>query len=66
MKDNVIELRRYRQPEAFDFAAYNRRAEQRFRRSELWAWILHLTETAVTLAIGGCAVFCVYLAITML
>ena len=64
MKNNVIELNRYRQPEAF--AAYNRRAEQRFRCSELRACLLHLTETAVTLAIGGCAVFCVYLAITML
>lgn len=66
MKNNVIELRHYRQPEPFDFSGCNRRAELRFRRSELRAWILCLAETAMTLSIGICAVFCVYLAITML
>lgn len=66
MKNNVIELRRYRRPEPFDFSGYNRRAELRFRRSELRAWILCLAEAVMTLGIGVCAVFCVYLAITML
>lgn len=66
MKHNVIELANYRHPEAFDYRAYNRRAEIRFRNSEVRAWILHVVETAVTAAIGICTLFCVYLAFTML
>ena len=64
--NNVIELSRYRKSEPFDFEAYNRRAQIRFRNSEIRAWILQLTETLVTAAIGICTVFCVVLAFTML
>lgn len=64
--NNVIDLSLYRQPEAFDFAAYNRRAVIRVRRSEARAQVLHLVETAVTAAIGVCSLCCVYLAFTML
>lgn len=63
---NVIELSRYREPKRFDYEAYNRRAEIRLRNSEIRAWILHLTETVVTAAIGICTVLCVFLAFTML
>lgn len=66
MKNNIIELSAYRQPQPFDYAACNRRAEIRLRNSELRAWILHIVETAVTAAIGLCTLFCVGLAITML
>ncbi len=64
--NNVIELSQYRKTEVFDFAAYNRRAELRFRSSELREWILHLVEVGVTAAIGVCSLFCVCLAFTML
>ncbi len=64
--NNVIELSHYRKPEPFDYKAYNRRAEVRFRNSEIRTWILQLTETLVTAAIGVCTVFCVILAFTML
>lgn len=64
--NNVIELSNYRKPEPFDYAAYNRRAQARYRSSEIRAWVLHLTETLVTAAIGICTVFCVILAFTML
>ena len=64
--NNVIELSNYRKPEPFDYAAYNRRAEARFRNSEIRAWILHLIETLVTATIGICTVICVVLALTML
>lgn len=66
MKNNIIELSAYRQPQPFDYAACNRRAEIRLRNSEMRAWILHIVETAVTAAIGLCTLFCVGLAITML
>ncbi len=65
MRNNIIEFPQCRQPEPFDFAAYNQRAAIRFRRSEQRAWILHWVETAVTAAIGVCTVFCTYLAFTM-
>lgn len=64
--NRVIELSNYRKPEAFDYSSYNRRAEIRLRNSEIRAWILQLTETIVTAAIGICTVFCVILAFTML
>ncbi len=64
--NNIIDLSLYRQPEPFDFGAYNRRAAIRFRRSEARAQVLFLVETAVTAAIGLCSLFCVYLAFTML
>lgn len=66
MKNNVIEFAKYRSSPVFDYESYNRRAEIRFRNSEIRAWILHLVETAVTAAIGICTVFCVCLAFTML
>lgn len=64
--NNIIELSNYRKPEPFDYTAYNRRAEVRYRNSEIRAWILQMTETVVTAAIGICTVFCVILAFTML
>lgn len=66
MRNNIIELSTYRQAEPFDFEAYNRRAQARYRSSEIRAWILHGVETAVTAAIGVCTVCCVILAFTML
>ena len=66
MKNNIIELANYRKPEPFDFAAYNRRADERFRSSEKRAKILHLVETFVTASIGFCTLFCMYLTFTML
>lgn len=65
-QNNVIPFHPQRQPEPFDFAAYNRRAEARYRASEIRAWIAQIVDSAVTLAIGGCLIFCVYLAMTML
>lgn len=65
-QNNVIELKRFRQPEPFDYEAYNRRAEARYRSSEIRAWISHIVDTAVTAAIGICTIFCMYLAFTML
>lgn len=64
--NNVIQLSNYRQAEPFDYADCNRRAEARYRNSEIRAWIMHLVETAVTASIGFCSLFCVYLAFTML
>ena len=64
--NNIIELSLYRQPEPFDFAAYNYRASVRFRKSQAREQVLHLVETAVTAAIGVCSLCCVYLAFTML
>ena len=66
MKNNIIELYPSYRAEAFDYAECNRRAKIRFRSSEIRAWILHLTEVAVTAAIGICTLFCMYLTITML
>lgn len=66
MNNHVIELSQYRRRESFDYAACNRRAELRFRNSEIRAWILYAVETAVTAAIGLCTVGCVILAFTML
>ena len=65
-QNNIIELKQFHQPEPFDFSVYNRRAEVRFRNSEIRAWITHIVDTAVTAAIGICTLFCMYLAITML
>ncbi len=63
---NVIYLSQFRRSEAFDYAAYNRRAETRLRNSEIRAWIQQIVDTTVTAAIGVCTVFCVFLAFTML
>ena len=65
-QNNIIELKNFRTPEAFDFAAYNDRAKSRYRNSEIRAWISQVVDTAVTAAIGICTVFCVYLSFTML
>ncbi len=64
--NNVIELSQYRQPEAFDFSAYNRRAQTRLRNSEIRAWITSIVDNCVTVTIAVCTVFCVGLAFTML
>ena len=67
-QNNVIELKNYMElpaytaPEPFDYAAYNRRAQQRNRRQR----ILCCVENIVTAAIGFCTVFSVFLVITML
>ena len=58
MKNNLIELSVYRDPEPFDYAGYNRRAAIRFRSS--------IVEALLTLSITGCTIFCCYLAWTML
>ena len=65
-QNNIIELKNYRTPETFDFAAYNKRAKAHYRNSEIRAWISQLVDTTVTAAIGICTVFCVYLSFTML
>ena len=66
MNNNVIQFSNYPQPAAFDYAAYNRRAEIRLRNSELRAWLVHIIKSVVTLTIAICTIFCVYLAFTML
>lgn len=66
MKNNVIELYRYQEPKAFDYTAFNRRAELRFRSAQIRFWLSAAVDTVATLAITGCTVFCCYLALTML
>lgn len=66
MKNNVIELSQYRDAEPFDFSAYNRRAEARFRSSQIRFWLSTVADTLATAIITGCTVFCCYLAFTML
>ena len=66
MKNNVIELYQYRDIEPFDFAAYNRRAEIRFRNSQIRFWLSTAADIMATVVIAGCTLFCCYLAITML
>ena len=67
-QNNIIELKNYmelpepRQPEPFDYAAYNRRAQARHRRQQVLCYV----ENIVTAAIGFCTVFSVFLVITML
>ena len=66
MKNNVIQLYQYRDAEPFDYYAYNRRAEIRFRNSQIRYWISTVVDVLATTAIAGCTVFCCYLALTML
>lgn len=66
MKKNMIALYPYRDAEPFDFTAYNRRAETRFRSSMVRFWLSTVLDTLCTVAITGCTVFCCYLAFTML
>ena len=66
MKNNVIELYQYRDIELFDFAAYNRRAEIRFRNSQIRFWLSTAADIMTTVVIAGCTLFCCYLAFTML
>ena len=66
MKNNVIELYAYQEPKGFDHAAYNRRAEARFRSAQIRFWIGTVVDTVATVAITGCTVFCCWLALTML
>ena len=65
-QNNIIELKNYRKPEPFDFEAYNRRAAARYRSNERRAWIAQTVDSVVTLAIGGCSIFCAYLVFLML
>ena len=66
MKNNVIELYQYRDIEPFAFAAYNRRAEIRFRNSQIRFWLSTAADIMATVVIAGCTLFCCYLAFTML
>ena len=66
MKNNLIELSHYRYAEPFDFHGYNRRAEIRFRASQIRFWVAAAVDLVATLAITGCTIFCCYLAATML
>lgn len=66
MKNNLIELSVYRDPEPFDYAGYNRRAAIRFRSSQIRFWLNTIVEALLTLSITGCTIFCCYLAWTML
>ena len=66
MKQNIIELSAYREPETFDYTGWNRRAELRFRNAQIRFWLSAVIDTAATIAITGCTVFCCYLALTML
>ena len=66
MKNNVIELYAYQDPKSFDFSAYNRRAEMRFRAAQIRFWVGTAVDTLATVAITGCTVFCCFLAFTML
>ena len=65
-RTNVIELGSYRQPAPFDWAAYERRAAVRLRRSQRRAAILAAAEAAVTGMIGLCVLVCTLLFFTML
>lgn len=38
----------------FDYAAYERRAAARYRRSAICGWISSISEAIVTVAIGVC------------
>ena len=53
MKNNVIELYQYRDIEPFDFAAYNRRAEIRFRNSQIRFWLSTAADIMATV-VSGC------------
>lgn len=60
MDNDIIRLDDYRIHEnpAFDYAAYEKRASSRCRRAAFRAYGAVIAETAVTLAIGICAVIC--------
>lgn len=66
MKHNVIQLANYQEPRSFDYTAFNRRAELRFRSAQIRFWIAAAVDALATLAITGCTVFCCYIALTML
>lgn len=66
MKNNVIELYNYCDTNAFDYTAYNRRAQARFRRNQIRYWLFTIVDTVATISITGCTLFCCYLAFTML
>ena len=65
-RTNVIDLNKYRPAAPFDWAAYERRAAVRLRRSQRRAAILAAAEAAVTGVIGVCVLVCTLLFFTML
>lgn len=66
MKQPVIDLNHYRDPEPFDYSGWNHRANVRFRAAQIRWWIATVVDTVTTLAITGCTIFCCYLALTMM
>lgn len=71
MKAKVIELKEYApQASRYDAVWYEpareRRAEARFRAAELRAWITCAVENLVMLAVAGCTIVSVFLALSML
>ncbi len=66
MKQPILYLNTYREPEPFDYAGWNSRAKARFRSAQIRWWIATVVDTVTTLAITGCTVFCCYLALTMM
>lgn len=66
MKATVIEWKDYVPQAAWYDDARERRAEARFRARELREWITCVVENLVMLAVAGCTIFSVCLALTML
>lgn len=50
----------------FDYEAYERRAEARFRASERRAWLTCIVENLVMVAVAACTIMSVGIALTML
>lgn len=69
MNAKVIALKDYLPQTPLDDAyayARERREQARFRARELRAWITCVVENLVMLAVAGCTIFSVLLALTML
>ncbi len=65
--NQVIELNAYaHRTEAFDYSAYNRRAEARFRLMRQCMRVLTAVDVCVTMMIGVGFLACVGLVFTML
>lgn len=64
--NSVIHLTPAAVPEGFDYAAYNRRAEERFRLMRMRVRILTAADACVTLMIGIGFLTCIGLVLTML
>lgn len=64
MKNNVIQINQFRSFEMYEYSDQIQLKKLRIERNRAWA--MHITELAVTVSIGLCSLFCVYLVFTML